>query len=78
MTIHEDGICKGCGQPRDRSWNGDMEGEYVAHRATCLGCEAAHLAKEARPLGAAEVLFVTDEAPPDKQPDPRMMTVREE
>lgn len=55
-----------------------MEGEYVAHRATCLGCEAAHLAKEARPLGAAEVLFVTDEATPDKRPDPRMMTVREE
>jgi hypothetical protein len=76
LTVHEDGLCGGCGQPRDRAWNADMEGHYEAHRATCQACTATHLAKEAKPLRPAETIFVTD-ASPEKDPDPRQMDIRE-
>lgn len=78
LTVHEDGLCKGCGQPRDRSWNDDMAGLYVAHRATCQGCLTAHLAKESSPLKDADVLYVLDESPADFEPDPRTMSTRKE
>lgn len=72
LTTHEDGLCGGCGQPRDRSWNADMEGEYETHRVMCQGCQALHLENDARPRGAAETVWVTDETPDGYEPDPRM------
>lgn len=78
LTVYEDGLCSGCGQPRDRSWNADMEGEYVAHRATCQGCATAHQAKDARPLATAETLWVVDDTPAGYEPDPRQMSIRKE
>jgi hypothetical protein len=74
LTIHEDGLCPGCGQPRDRSWNEDMEGEFKVFRATCQGCQALHLEQDGH--GArrpAETLFVRDRTPAGYSPDPRMM-----
>jgi len=74
LTIHEDGLCSGCGHPRDRSWNEDMEGEYKAHRVLCQGCMAVHLEQDAH--GArkpAEAIFVRDLSDPSYVPDPRMM-----
>lgn len=74
LTIHEDGLCSGCGQPRERSWNEDMEGEYKAFRVTCQGCQTAALEQDAhghaRP---AESIFVRDRTPDGYDPDPRMM-----
>lgn len=76
LTAHEDGLCRSCGQPRDRSWNGDMEGYYKAHRATCQGCQAAHLnVDEHGALRPSQVVYVTDEAPDGYVPDPRQMQV---
>ena len=74
LTIHEDGLCNGCGQPRDRSWNEDMEGEYKAHRVLCQGCQAAHLEQDAHgPKKPAESIFVRDLSESGYEPDPRMM-----
>jgi hypothetical protein len=74
LTIHEDGLCSGCGQPRDRSWNEDMAGEYKAHRVICQGCMEAHLEQDAHgPRKPAEAIFVRDRTPEGYEPDPRMM-----
>lgn len=74
LTIHEDGLCSGCGQPVDRSWNEDMAGEYKAHRRLCQGCQAAHLEQDRNgPLKAAEHLWVSDDSAPGFVPDPRLM-----
>jgi hypothetical protein len=74
LTTHEDGLCPACGHPRDRSWNEDMEGHYVAHKVLCQGCQAAHLHADAHGQpGPAERVYVIDEAPEGYVPDPRMM-----
>lgn len=69
---HEDGLCSACGQPRDRSWNEDMDGYYTAHRATCQGCLTAHMEQEGQPRRPAETVWVTDDSPAGYVPDPRM------
>lgn len=74
LTIHEDGLCPSCGQPVERSWNEDMEGEYVAHRRVCHACKAIHLDHDSHgPLGPGERSYVTDDTPDGYEPDPRMM-----
>lgn len=72
LTVHEDGLCGHCGQPRDRSWNEDMDGYYTVHRAVCLGCQALHMETDGRPRRAAESIYVTDDSPDGYVPDPRM------
>lgn len=74
LTEFEDGLCGGCGQPRDRSWNGDLEGFYEAHRATCLGCEAARLNvdEHGEPKGSTTV-YITEHPDAPAEPDPRQM-----
>jgi len=72
LTVHEDGLCRGCGHPKDRSWNEDMEGEYQAHRVLCQACQAMHLATDGHPLSPAETAFVLDITPDGYDPDPRM------
>lgn len=72
LTAYEDAICPSCGQPRDRSWNEDMEGFYEAHRVTCQGCLALHLERDGQPVKPAEHLFVRDTSPDGYEPDPRM------
>lgn len=71
LTMYEDGLCGKCGQPRDRAWNGDMEGWYVAHRATCQACRAMALDLDRTQLADGEQVYVMDETPPDFEPDPR-------
>ena len=73
LTTHEDGLCGGCGQPRDRSWNGDMEGYYEVHSRTCQACQAValHIDGHGAPKGA-ESLSVRDISDADFEPDPRM------
>ena len=74
LTTHEDGLCPGCGQPRDRSWNEDMEGYYTAHTALCQGCQAASLHIDGHgQLKSAETVYVVDDTPDGYVPDPRMM-----
>jgi hypothetical protein len=74
LTTHEDSLCAGCGQPRDRSWNEDMDGYYGAHRVTCQGCQAVQLniAEHGHPQGSQSI-YVTDDSPAGYVPDPRMM-----
>ena len=73
LTVHEDSLCPHCGQPRDRSWNEDMDGYYTAHRARCMGCQAVHLEQDSNPRKPAETIYVTDDAPDGYVPDSRMM-----
>lgn len=40
LTLYEDSLCSGCGHPRDRAYNPDMEGYYVTREHTCQGCAA--------------------------------------
>jgi len=73
LTAYEDGLCPGCGQPRDRAWNEDMEGHYETHRTMCHACQAKHLYDDAHGApGAAEHQYVRDIAPVGYSPDPRM------
>lgn len=73
LTEYEDGLCSGCGHPRDRAWNEDMEGWYTAHRATCQSCQAASLEQDRNGARkAAETIYVTDDSPDGFAPDPRM------
>ena len=72
LTMYEDGLSPHCGQPRDRAWNEDMEGWYIAHRARCLACHAKELEVDQHPLGKSEYLWVHDDSPPGYVPDPRM------
>jgi len=73
LTTHEDGLCAGCGQPRDRSWNEDMEGHFTVHSRTCQACSAValHIDSHGAPKGA-ESLSVSDDSPAGFEPDPRM------
>jgi hypothetical protein len=74
LTQHEDGLCSGCGQPLDRSWNVDMADYYAAHRRTCLGCQSVADDLDAHgALKSAETLSVSDDAPEGFEPDVRMM-----
>ena len=51
-----------------------MEGYYVARRATCQGCQAAHLDIESHGQPSpAERVYVLDDSPDGFVPDPRMM-----
>ena len=74
LTTHEDGLCAGCGQPRERSWNEDMDGYYEVHQATCQGCQAVanHVDGHGQPKGQ-DTLYLTDDSPDGYVPDPRMM-----
>ena len=73
LTQYEDGLCAGCGQPRERSWNEDMDGYYEVHSRTCQACQAVanHIDGHGAPKGA-ESLSVTDASEPGFEPDPRM------
>lgn len=56
-------MCSGCGQPRDRAVNEDIDGWLVAKRYTCHGCKAAaddveHHGK----LGNGQHMVVVDES----------------
>jgi Mlc titration factor MtfA (ptsG expression regulator) len=73
LTVYEDGLCSGCGQPRERAWNEDMEGWYEAHRVLCQACQAVRLDMDAHGASSpAESVFVTDASPAGFDPDPRM------
>lgn len=78
LTLYEDGLCSGCGQPRDRAWNDDMAGYYEPHTALCLACNAVHTHVEddrGGKLRPGERAYVTDSAPAGFAPDPRMTTI---
>lgn len=73
LTTHEDGLCPGCGQPRDRAWNDDMADLYHAHTVTCLACKVRYEDGPGRSERTpADHTFVTDDAPAGFVPDPRL------
>lgn len=79
LTAYEDGLCAGCGQPRDRAWNDDMAGYYEPHTAFCQACQTMHshiedTGKDGH-LRPGESAFVTDAAPAGFTPDPRMTSL---
>lgn len=43
LITHEDSLCPGCGQPRDRAWDPRTEGEWDVHEDFCQPCTARHL-----------------------------------
>lgn len=71
LTAYEDGLCPGCGQPRDRAWNGDMEGHYAAHEATCVSCQAKERSQDGKKPSPSRFTWLTDDAPAGFTPDPR-------
>lgn len=74
LTEYEQGLCSGCGQPRIRSINDDIDGYLVAHRYLCHGCKAAHDDVEAHgPLLPGQHVVVVDESEAGFEPDPRML-----
>ena len=46
LTLSQDLICSGCGQPKHEAWNPDSEGYYEAKDAECQGC--AELARDSK------------------------------
>jgi hypothetical protein len=72
LTSYEDGLCPGCGQPKDRAWNDDMADLYATHRATCIACQTVHTDTDAHKPGPADRVWVTDVAPHGFEPDPRL------
>lgn len=76
LTAYEDGLCPHCGQPRDRAWNEDMEGHYIAHQATCVACQAREQATDGKKISRADSVYVVDDSPVGFVPDPRMVTDR--
>lgn len=40
LTLHEQGLCGGCGHPRSISFDPTREGEFELQSETCLACEA--------------------------------------
>lgn len=46
LTLHEQGICQGCGQPRSISHDGLRAGEFDVLTDTCLGCESLETHRE--------------------------------
>lgn len=40
LLAYEDGLCPGCGYPRDKAWDPRSEGEYEAEVHVCQGCAA--------------------------------------
>jgi len=51
-----------------------MDGYFTVHSRTCMACQAVanHIDGHGAPKGA-ESLSVSDDSPPDFEPDPRMM-----
>lgn len=41
LTAYEDGLCPGCGQPKDRAWDPDDAGYYDVQELVCAGCKAS-------------------------------------
>ena len=39
LTIHEAGLCSGCGQPRSLSHDPDMTGMFAVRESQCVACE---------------------------------------
>lgn len=39
-TLHLDGLCAHCGQPRDRAYNPDSDGYWSTFVHECLSCQA--------------------------------------
>jgi len=39
-TLYLDGLCSGCGQPRDRAYNPDSEGHWGTLTHHCEACKA--------------------------------------
>ena len=71
LTAYEDGMCSGCGQPKDLTYNPDAEGWYEAREVACAGCAAQHEhgkdQKQATPGGK---LYVVDTRPVDVELKP--------
>jgi ribosomal protein L37E len=40
LTIHDQGLCSGCGQPRHRAYTEDTLGVYEVHTVECNACGA--------------------------------------
>lgn len=58
LQLYEDGLCSGCGQPKDRAWHPDMDGWYEAYTYECNACStvqdrrvAYHSVVDERPAG---------------------------
>ena len=47
LQAYEDDLCPGCGQPRTYGMDGDAQGHYAAHKATCWGCSVKQRADKA-------------------------------
>ena len=74
LTEYEDGLCSGCGQPRDRAWNDDMVGMYEPHTGTCAACLAMAEHEELHKRGPGEHRYVSD-SQPAFVPDDRMLAI---
>lgn len=57
LTVYEDGICKGCGQPAAHS-HGDDPHEYEVGKVVCHGCK--ELADFQGKVGPGEKLYLED------------------
>jgi len=62
LRAYEDGLCTGCGQPRDKTFGFDAEGWYERHVVTCHGCAAREAERKDDPQ-PGEKVYVTDSRP---------------
>lgn len=47
LTLHEQGVCSGCGQPRSIGHDiANHAGEFDVHTDVCQGCEALETHRE--------------------------------
>lgn len=71
LTVYEESLCPGCGQPKDAAYNPDAEGWYEAHEITCAGCKAQqdHGGKQKKSAAGAKT-YVVDTRPPDVELKP--------
>jgi hypothetical protein len=58
LQLYEDGLCSGCGRPKERAWHPDMDGWYEPTTYECNACSvvqdrrvAYHGVVDTRPPG---------------------------
>lgn len=72
LTAYEDSLCGGCGQPKDRAYNPDMDGWYEARAdIQCASCAAMdrHREETKKPEPGTKS-YVIDARPAHDHPRP--------
>lgn len=70
LLSYEDGLCPGCGAPRDHAWDPRAEGEYEAEEHTCVACAVRHAKTDGRTKAVGEYVVVRRAAPAAPRTDP--------